>query len=178
MTRIKKSRKAGSIINSKTVKTPKVSNHVETKAHGKGHKPGSRNSITALKPEQANSNQPKDKRLGSKKPISLVVNEAETNIPKTQPKAKLVNENKAPDQTEKWTLELDQLEQDEKLADLLSRFDDGETLNANEMAELNKKTDRHAWLLEKLGLAEEELSEEDALLAEFENAKLDKGDFE
>lgn len=175
MTRIKKSRTSGPIGNRhkpaaearQTRERP-----VETKKKGAGLKSGSRN---APQQEKSQHNGPanKDPRHGSKKPIALHVNEAEQKLleqtPDFKPKAQLAKVRAVALPPEQ---ELAELEQDDKLLDLVERVENGEILTGKDAKYFNAKTARHAELLTLLGLddAEEadETEEELDPLAQFE----------
>lgn len=87
----------------------------------------------------------KDPRIGSKKPIPLVV---EDNKP-------VVAKPKAPkDKEPKISLEqqLELLENDERLNQLLDAIDEGQTLSAEEQSYVDNTLDRIDELMEKLGI--------------------------
>lgn len=163
MTRIKKSRTSGPIGNRhkpaaearQTRERP-----VETKKKGAGLKSGSRNTPQLEKPQQTTSKN-KDPRHGSKKPIALHVNETEQSllqqIPDFKPKAQLAKVKAVSVPPEQ---ELAELEQDEKLLDLVERVENGEVLTGKDAKYFNAKTARHAELLTILGLDDAELSDE------------------
>lgn len=139
----------------------------------KGLQAGSRHS-QAVSAQQKSQAQAKDPRLGSKKPIPLVVVEAPH--PKSN-QAKKVRKLNAEQ-------ELTQLENDAQLNALLDRLDNGERLGAGLQAYVDEKLDRIEQLMKQLGLFEEpakpqpkaKLSAEDALLARFENLSFDDED--
>jgi len=163
MTRIKKSRTSGPIGNRhkpaaearQTRERP-----VETKKKGAGLKSGSRNAPPPEKSQQSGSAN-KDPRHGSKKPIALYVNEAEQTLlqqtPDFKPKAQLAKVKPVALPPEQ---ELSELEQDEKLLDLVERVENGEVLTGKDAKYFNAKTARHAELLTLLGLDEADASDE------------------
>lgn len=168
MTRKKKSRTSGQLgIRHKPSAEARQERErpVETKKKGAGLKPGSRNSAQIEKTSET-SNKNKDPRHGSKTPIPLVATVAEQKLvaPQTEPKALLakVKPVEVPPQ-----VELEQIEQDEKLQSLLERVEQGEILTGKDAKYFNAKTARHAELLKLLGLdledeeddADEELDE-------------------
>ncbi|NTS78666.1 GTPase-activating protein [Catenovulum sp. SM1970] len=160
MTRIKKTRKSGSLgIKKKDVpKKAKVERHPAGRKR-KGLKTGSKYSLASDNKKTQEVVVDQDTRLGSKKPIDLHATTATTKADNTASKTPQVNLNKVKDesaQREAWLKELDQLEQDQDLLDLLDRYDADDELSAQELARLNKKSKRHAFLIEKLGLYQEE----------------------
>ena len=162
MTRKKKSRTSGQIgLRHKPAAEARQERDrpVETKKKGAGLKSGSRNAIHADKTTDT-SNKNKDPRHGSKTPISLVATVAEQKLvaPQTEPKALLakVKPVELPPQ-----VELDQIEQDEKLQSLLERIEQGEILTGKDAKYFNAKTARHAELLTILGLDLEDDEAED-----------------
>ena len=172
MTRIKKSRTSGQIGNRhkpaaearQTRERP-----VETKKKGAGLKSGSRN---APQPEKSQQSGPanKDPRHGSKKPIALIVTEAEQKL-MAQPKhfKPVVQLSKAKEPEMPPEQELALLENDEKLLELLDKVDQGEILTGKDAKYFNAKTARLEQLLQELGLTEDE---DDAIvdpLAAFES---------
>ena len=176
MTRIKKSRKLGSLGPRKADKRPEKSDSSSPKKARKGLQAGARNGqLEANKPVATESTGKKDVRVGSKKPISLLASDPSptqaVDVVK-QPQAKISKQKKAVEPTEAWQKELSQLEQDTGLQDLLDRYDNDDKLSAAELAELNKKMSRHAWLMDKLGLNETDLDEDDALFDEWESSQL------
>ncbi len=165
MTRIKKSRTSGPIGNrNKPAAEARQTRErpVETKKKGAGLKSGSRN---APQQEKAQHSGPanKDPRHGSKKPIALHVNEAEQQLLQQavdfKPKAQLAKVKVAAMPPEQ---ELAELEQDEKLLDLVERVENGEILSGKDAKYFNAKTARHAELLTLLGLDEDDDDEVDA----------------
>ncbi len=80
---------------------------------------------------ETGSNKNKDPRIGSKKPIPLTVAVAEQKLvaPTTQPKALLAKVKPVEIAPE---IELEQIEQDERLAELLERTEQGEILTSKE----------------------------------------------
>jgi hypothetical protein len=119
-------------------------------------------------------NKNKDPRHGSKTPISLVTTVAEKKLvaPKTEPKALLAKAKPVEIPPE---VELEQIEQDEKLQTLLERMEQGETLTGKDAKYFNAKTSRHAELLTLLGLDLEEDGDEEEELDEL--AKLEQVDW-
>lgn len=145
----------------------------ETKKKGAGLKSGNRNSMQQTsKASEANSGsqQRKDLRIGSKKPIALIADTPQTNvvplpppgIPKVQLKA-VKDEPLTPEQ------ELQQLENDPRLQQLLERVERDELLTGKDAKYFNKQTARLSELLTLLGMADEEpVSGQEDLLSQFE----------
>lgn len=175
MSRKKKSRKLGPLAPRKTdsPKPVKVKRLFEKKR--KGLATGSRHSSADVTETQQTNHGPKDKRLGSKKPIDLTATTATTQpvekpLTPQQPKGKLVKQQDNEKQRQQWLQELDKIENDQALQELLERYDNDEQLTAQELAQLNKMTAKHASLIEKLGL-DDELDDEE-LIEAWENSDL------
>jgi ribosome assembly protein YihI (activator of Der GTPase) len=178
MTRKKKARTSGQIgIRHKPTAEARQDRErpVESKKKGAGLKSGSRNAVHADKTTDT-SNKNKDPRHGSKTPIPLVVTVAEKKLiaPQTTPKALLA---KAKPVEIPPQVELEQLEQDEKLQELLERMEQGETLTGKDAKYFNAKSARHSELLTLLGLdvADDEDDEQDEELDEL--SKLEQVDW-
>ncbi|MFM4830626.1 Der GTPase-activating protein YihI [Aeromonas rivipollensis] len=113
-------------------------------AKRKGLKAGSRQQV-----EQGNKGgsgkQAKDPRIGSRKPVVLIVEEKKSQsvVTKPQKEKKLVM---TPEQ------ELASIENDDRLNDLLDRLDAGETLEAAEQAWVDQRVDRYQELMDELGI--------------------------
>ncbi len=137
----------------------------------KGNQAGSRHSSSEKK-GVSQQKQQQDPRIGSKKPIPLVV-EA-TPHPKSNA-AKKVRKLSAEQ-------ELIQLENDPQLNVLLDRLDQGEKLGAGLQAYVDEKLDRIEILMKQLGLLEEEAkpaskkkaSKDEDLLAQFARIDIHK----
>lgn len=165
MTRKRKSRTSGQIgIRHKPAAEARQERDrpVETKKKGAGLKSGSRNALMQSDKAETSSTKNKDPRIGSKKPIPLVTTVAEQKLlaPTTQPKAMLA---KAKPVEVTPEVELAQIEQDERLAELLERTEQGEILTGKDAKYFNAKTARHAELLTLLGLDVEDAEEEEDL---------------
>ncbi|WP_318504600.1 Der GTPase-activating protein YihI [Photobacterium leiognathi] len=177
MTRKKRGRKVGSegpaVYREKTPSQLEIESRQRQKARKrKGLKTGSRHSAVE-ETKQRNAAQKKDPRLGSKKPVPLIV---EPKKPMTKQQRRLTAEQ-----------ELAMLENDAQLMVLLDRLDAGEKLGAGLQKQVDQKLDRIEQLMKQLGLMEEdevELFEEDDyrpaaksdddLLDQFEKMDLDK----
>lgn len=120
-----------------------------------GHSAGSRATGGTQEKSGKGTAQPKDPRIGSKKPIALGVTDVAPVKKQHKPKS------------EKPMLtpqaELDLLENDERLDALLERLEEGETLSAEEQTWVNDKLDRIDALMEELGISydDDEEDEED-----------------
>ncbi len=181
MTRIKKSRKLGSLGPRKSDSRPEKVGKTPRKTTRKGLTSGARNAqLEAKKAEITENRSNQDPRVGSKTPISLVAPDPkQNNQPEQikQPQAKVSKQKKVAEPIEAWQQELNELENDQQLQSLLDRYDNQEQLTAQELTELNKKMARHTWLMEKLGLDDMDLDEDEALLDQWENSQLKDEDF-
>lgn len=137
----------------------------------KGNKAGNRNAIESKQGAQQNQRQAQnDKRIGSKKPVSLTPNAPvkEKVKPKVvqQPKAKVIKS----DVVQKISpeKEITALENNERLNDLLEQLEEGTELSQIDQAWVDKQMQRHQELMKELGWIDEE-GEED-LLQQFEDA--------
>ena len=110
-------------------------------AKRKGLKAGSRQQVEQPKSKSGNS-QSKDPRIGSRKPVVLVVDDKQKKpaAPKAVKEKKLVM---TPEQ------ELASIENDDRLNDLLDRLDAGETLEAAEQAWVDQRVDRYQELMDE-----------------------------
>lgn len=124
-------------------------------AKRKGLKAGSRQQVEQPKNKSGNS-QSKDPRIGSRKPVVLVVDDKQKKpaVPKAVKEKKLVM---IPEQ------ELASIENDDRLNDLLDRLDAGETLEAAEQAWVDQRVDRYQELMDELGIIDNDDDEDDEL---------------
>ena len=124
-------------------------------AKRKGLKAGSRQQVEQPKSKSGNS-QSKDPRIGSRKPVVLVVDDKQKKptAPKAVKEKKLVM---TPEQ------ELASIENDDRLNDLLDRLDAGETLEAAEHAWVDLRVDRYQELMDELGIIDNDDDEDDEL---------------
>ena len=113
-------------------------------AKRKGLKAGSRQQVDQATKKGGNK-QAKDPRIGSRKPVVLIVEEKKSQsvVAKPQKEKKLVM---TPEQ------ELASIENDDRLNDLLDRLDAGETLEAAEQAWVDQRVDRYQELMDELGI--------------------------
>ncbi len=135
-------------------------------AKRKGLKAGSRQAAAADKGAANAAGQKKDPRIGSRKPVPLVVAESQKAVV-----SKPAKPNKSPEQiaeqlAKQQQLELEQelaaIENDERLNLLLDRLDDGQSVSAEDEAWLDGKLARHQELLAELGIDDEEDEDEQA----------------
>lgn len=126
----------------------------------KGAKPGSRNAPDLLDSESQNSNHaPKDKRVGSKKPVPLIATapepkvEMKRNLKPTVELKKVIEPEFTPEQ------ELEALENDERLLKLVERHEKGEMLTGKDAKYFNSRIARHQALCEILGIEDEDEDE-------------------
>ena len=124
-------------------------------AKRKGLKAGSRQQVEQSNNKSGNS-QSKDPRIGSRKPVVLVVDDKQNKpaAPKAVKEKKLVM---TPEQ------ELAFIENDDRLNDLLDRLDAGETLEAAEQAWVDQRVDRYQELMDELGIIDNDDDEDDEL---------------
>ncbi len=120
----------------------------------RGHSAGSRANGGSQAQGGKGSAQPKDPRIGSKKPVALGVTETPAAKPK-QHKPKSEKPMLTPQ------AELDMLENDERLDALLERLEEGEKLTAEEQTWVNAKLDRIDALMEELGIAYDDDEEDE-----------------
>ncbi|MCE9952032.1 MULTISPECIES: Der GTPase-activating protein YihI [Aeromonas] len=124
-------------------------------AKRKGLKAGSRQQVEQSNNKSGNS-QSKDPRIGSRKPVVLVVDDKQKKpaVPKAVKEKQLVM---TPEQ------ELASIENDDRLNDLLDRLDAGETLDAAEQAWVDQRVDRYKELMDELGIIDNDDDEDDEL---------------
>lgn len=126
----------------------------------RGNKSGARYQDNSTNSKNDNQNQVADPRLGSKKPVPLIVedNKAVATRP-AKPKAPEAKVKLSPEQ------ELTMLEQDDRLDSLLARLEDGETITEQEQEYIDNCLDRIDELMTILGieLVEEEEEDEEKL---------------
>lgn len=124
-------------------------------AKRKGLKAGSRQQVEQSNNKSGNS-QSKDPRIGSRKPVVLVVDDKQKKLaaPKAVKEKKLVM---TPEQ------ELASIENDDRLNDLLDRLDAGETLEAAEQAWVDQRVDRYQELMDELGIIDNDDDEDNEL---------------
>ncbi|WP_339900701.1 Der GTPase-activating protein YihI [Paraglaciecola polaris] len=167
MPRKKKSRKIGQI---GTPLAPKVKRKPAATAPKRNKKTLGKPSGTRNNPEQTSTSNKqgksiKDPRIGSKKPIPLIIDDA-PRVKTAKPKFF------SPAQ------ELESIEQNERFGLLLEKLDADESLSKEERIFVNKLTARHQELCDLLGIANEDDSaadpSEDDLYAQFESIDINK----
>ena len=141
----------------------------------KGAKPGSRNAPDLLDSESQNSNHaPKDKRVGSKKPVPLIATapepkvEMKRNLKPTIELKKVIEPEFTPEQ------ELEALENDERLLKLVERHEKGEMLTGKDAKYFNSRIARHQALCEILGIEDEDEDEFEGDLESQGNSDFDQ----
>ncbi|MDR0806444.1 MAG: Der GTPase-activating protein YihI [Enterobacteriaceae bacterium] len=113
----------------------------------RGHVAGARTNVESQSGKNSNGNATaKDPRIGSKKPVPLIV---EGNKPAVA-KPKVIKAPKPPKISPEEQLAL--LENDERLNQLLDAIDDGKTLSGEEQEYVDNTLDRIDELMEKLGI--------------------------
>ena len=174
MTRQKKSRKIGQIGTRKQDTRPeKEKTSLRKKKAPKGQKSGNRNSLmeeslSSIK-HPTSSSQKKDSKIGSKKPIDLVVTQK---APKVKPE--IQHSDRKPEVILKKASfdvltpeqELAQLENDQRLIELAERVEEGEILSGKDAKYFNKHIARYDELVEILGLEQDDVEESDPLGAD------------
>ena len=184
MTRSKKSRTAGNSEpqfegnRKETSSQAQEARDKKRKDKLKGNKAGNRNAIESKKSAEQNQRQAKnDKLIGSKKPIALTLGAKPQQAVKAENKAPIkekVIKSPAVDVESKVSTkvspekELIEIENDERLSELLEQVEDGQELSKEDQTWVDKKMKRHQELMKKLGWIDEN-GEED-LLQQFEDA--------
>lgn len=165
MTRKKKSRNVNENAAKRAPRTKQSERSVAGKKQNSGNKSGSRQAV-ANATSNAGNNAKKDPRVGSKKPVQLVMpTAAPAPIAAVRPvkQAPLTDEQK-----------LAKLENDPRLNNLLDQLEDGKMLAAEDQQWLDVQLAELERLMEKLGiddLAEAdqvEFTDDDDLLAKFD----------
>ncbi|MCC2616912.1 GTPase-activating protein [Aestuariibacter halophilus] len=160
----KKSRKVGRIGVPKSSQPRPIKPESGSKPKKHTGKPaGSRHSVAQARNENRANADKKDPRIGSKKPVPLIVEDK-----KEVPKPKYFS----PAQ------ELEALENDKQLNRLLDKLEQGKSLSAEQQAWVDQKMARHRTLCDLLGIQDEPQTEdapsEDDVFDRFDNADLNK----
>lgn len=142
----------------------------------KGNKAGARNAMESKQTQQQSIKKSiNDKRVGSQKAVPLrATQEVPADVAKVtpQPKAKVVKSQPqvkpSPEVKQAPEKEIVEIENDERLNDLLEQLDNGENISQTDQSWIDKKMLRHQQLMKQLGWLDEE-GEED-LLQQFEDA--------
>lgn len=144
MAKKKKSRKIGLIGVRKTPDFKRVEKEKRFKK-ALGNPAGNRNNLatTSINTNKAKNNN--DPRLGSKKPVALIVTVEESH----KIRNKTLVKSFSPES------ELAQIENDERFALLVDKVDSGDVLDKNEQLYVTKNLQRHKELCELLGLTNE-----------------------
>lgn len=176
MSRTKKSRNAGNSEPGFTGQRKETSANAQEsrdrkrKAKLKGNKAGARNDIETQQTQQRNARKSvNDKRTGSKKLVSLTgKEEVKVEKPKKllQPKAKVIKS--TVEQKISPEKELAQIENDQRLNDLLEQLDNNEEVSQIDSSWVDKQMTRHQELMKELGWLDDD-GEED-LIQQFESA--------
>jgi ribosome assembly protein YihI (activator of Der GTPase) len=185
MTRQKKTRKESRLL-------PKKSNSDKSStitADGKkpkkklGNKPGSRQHAQINTEREVQDNQPKDNRLGSKKPIALVKEEAVKTAKVKTKNAKqaiaavhIVENDSSLDATEEFTIseQIERIEQDDQLQEIIAKQEAELALTEQEVDYFNELMEQHQRLSAQLDVDDEQnesLSEDD-LWDKFDSSNL------
>jgi ribosome assembly protein YihI (activator of Der GTPase) len=123
-------------------------------AKRKGLKAGSRQ--LAGESGKKSQKQVKDPRIGSRKPVVLVVAEKKTKPAMAKPLIEKVVI-LTPEQ------ELAAIENDDRLNDLLDRLDAGDTLDSDTQAWVDQRVDRYQVLMDELGIIDNDDDDDDNL---------------
>ncbi|ABM02076.1 hypothetical protein DUF414 [Psychromonas ingrahamii 37] len=140
----------------------------------KGNKAGARNAIES-KQQQNTKKGINDHRIGSQKAVPLTVaKEVPADIAKVapQPKTKVVKipaeVKPSPEAKQAPEQEIVEIENDQRLNELLEQLDNGEKISKTDQSWIDKQMLRHQQLMKELGWLDDE-GEED-LLQQFEDA--------
>jgi hypothetical protein len=154
----------------------------------KGLKAGSRQAVEQETPGIKSGSGSKDPRVGSRKPVALVVEPAKKPVAAKPAKAVKTAEQIAEQQAKQQQLKLEQelatIENDERLNLLLDRLDDGLSVSADDEAWLDARLARHQELLVALGMDDDddddvaEPASPDDLLQRFINDDFDPSEID
>lgn len=154
----------------------------------KGLKAGSRQTVEQETSGIKSGSGSKDPRVGSRKPVALVVEPAKKLVVAKPAKAAKTAEQIAEQQAKQLQLKLEQelaaIENDERLNLLLDRLDDGLSVSADDEAWLDSRLARHQELLVALGMDDEDDDDEaeptspDDLLQRFINDDFDPSEID
>ncbi|MCG7566654.1 GTPase-activating protein [Pseudoalteromonas sp. CnMc7-15] len=180
MTRKKKSRK---VINNGTARLSKdklrelrAMKEQRSKKKKKGAEPGNRNSqLLKVEGSESSESGKTDKRVGSKKPVSLTPQAPKQSKPESKPRRNLQPQatlRQAHEPELSPQQELAQIEADERLLALIERHDQGEVLTGKDAKYFNAKVARHEQLCEILGIDDEDYADDEDLLDSYMNDSL------
>jgi len=152
----------------------------------KGLKAGSRQAVEQETSGIKSGSGSKDPRVGSRKPVALVVESAKKPVAAKPAKAAKTAEQIAEQQAKQLQLKLEQelaaIENDERLNLLLDRLDDGLSVSADDEAWLDARLARHQELLVALGMDDDdevaEPASPDDLLQRFINDDFDPSEID
>ena len=154
----------------------------------KGLKAGSRQAVEQQTSSTKSGSGSKDPRVGSRKPVALVVEPAKKPVAAKPAKAVKTAEQIAEQQAKQLQLKLEQelaaIENDERLNLLLDRLDDGLSVSADDEAWLDARLARHQELLVALGMDDDddddvaEPASPDDLLQRFINDDFDPSEID
>ena len=153
----------------------------------KGLKAGSRQAVEQEASGIKSGSGSKDPRVGSRKPVALVVEPAKKPVAAKPAKAVKTAEQIAEQQAKQLQLKLEQelatIENDERLNLLLDRLDDGLSVSADDEAWLDARLARHQELLVALGMDDDdddvaEPASPDDLLQRFINDDFDPSEID
>lgn len=154
----------------------------------KGLKAGSRQAVEQDSSSTKSSGTKKDPRVGSRKPVALVVETVQKPVAAKPVKAIKTPEQIAEQQAKQLQLKLEQelatIENDERLNLLLDRLDDGLSVSADDETWLDARLARHQELLVALGIDDEDDDEAmepaspDDLLQRFINDDFDPSEID
>lgn len=176
MTRKKKIRSGGPIGVAKSIDqtsgtgatTKKPQKH---KHKGKGKPAGNKqqDAVQNANKQRAQNKKSQDPRLGSKRPVPLHLPTREAaSKPKDETPARVT-----PATPEQWQQELEQLEQDKAFMTALEALEQGAILPQHQQQQLEAKLERYEFLLDKLGLDEDDEDDLDALSKAGDDLKKD-----
>lgn len=154
----------------------------------KGLKAGSRQAVEQQTSSTKSGSGSKDPRVGSRKPVALVVEPAKKSVVAKPAKSEKTAEQVAELQAKQLQLKLEQelaaIENDERLNLLLDRLDDGLSVSADDEAWLDARLARHQELLVALGMDDDddddvaEPASPDDLLQRFINDDFDPSEID
>jgi ribosome assembly protein YihI (activator of Der GTPase) len=155
----------------------------------KGLKAGSRQAVEQGTSGIKSSSASQDPRVGSRKPVALVVEAVKKTVVAKPVKAAKTAEQIAEQQAKQLQVKLEQelatIENDERLNLLLDRLDDGLSVSADDEAWLDARLARHQELLVALGIDDDDDEDEvaeptspDELLQRFINDDFDPSEID
>ena len=154
-------------------------------AKRKGLKPGTRQAQEGGEGGGCHSSAPKDPRIGSRKPVALVVETPVEKKPVAAPKpvksAEQLEQERLAKLRSKQERELVDIENNERLNALLDRLDEGQSISSADEEWLEQMLERHQALLAELGIEDEDdeaPSEPDELLSRFINDEFDPSEID